>query len=103
MDGGVLGHPRNVNPGIVCRGVQLQIVVVMNRRFDFRTDPLMDFGMTIAKGKTAGAVVIARGEVDNASTALVVRPVGLRCERCVIDAVRMLVHQEKGFDRNIND
>jgi hypothetical protein len=35
MDGGILGHPPYILPGIARRHIQLQIAVIPYRRFDF--------------------------------------------------------------------
>ena len=97
MHGCVLGHPINVDPGVARRRVELQIVIVMDRRLDFRADPFMDFGVAITKGKPAGAVVITGRKIYDVGATRTVSAVGLRGKGGVINTVGTMSTQAVGI------
>src|SRR5690606_6574217 len=71
-----------------------EAVAVANGRFSPAIDPLLHLRMPIGEGETAGAVVIAGGVIEDVGLGGIVQVSHPDPERTVVDAVRMLIHED---------
>src|SRR5437773_5449648 len=71
------------------RGSQWQVLPRLDRRFSARVEPAFDLRMAVRKRDAAGAVVIARGYVNQPKAAWIprVEPSHVHDEKTVVDSV----------------
>ncbi len=92
--GGAFRQPKHIGV-FAAIFVQLQLVVVAHRGRGACVDPFPELGVAVRKGQCAAAVVMTGRVIDDAR---LVHPVGLHHadgKPAPVDAVRMLVNQDK--------